>query len=157
METPESMTVEAVKEQMLPCRNRDIVVLSLNGLSNKQIAKMYGLTPPRILQIVDKHKRLFRNPVSRSSYRHLFKEAYRPKKTWHWRIKDGVDASTLIEELELSVRAINVLKNSGVRCIGDILEKEDIEGWLMSKPNCGRKTTWEILDFFEWDRLGRGY
>jgi DNA-directed RNA polymerase subunit alpha len=47
-----------------------------------------------------------------------------------------------VEELELSVRASNCLKNDNIVYIGDLVQKSEIN--LLEDPNFGRKSMEEI-------------
>src|SRR5262245_31464626 len=49
-----------------------------------------------------------------------------------------------IDDLVLSVRARNVLKNAGIEYVGDLVQLTD-DG-LLSLPNCGRVTVQELRD-----------
>jgi DNA-directed RNA polymerase subunit alpha len=47
-----------------------------------------------------------------------------------------------VEELELSVRASNCLKNDNIVYIGDLVQKSEMD--LLKTPNFGRKSMEEI-------------
>ena len=49
-----------------------------------------------------------------------------------------------IAELPLSVRARNALKNAEIGYVGDLVQLS--EEWLLTLPNCGRKTVGELRD-----------
>ena len=49
-----------------------------------------------------------------------------------------------IEELELSVRSFNCLKNAGIRTIGDLIQRSESE--MMTTKNLGKKSLDEIND-----------
>lgn len=52
--------------------------------------------------------------------------------------------NTSIEDLNLSVRAYNCLKRSGLMTVGQVLEKNEEE--LLSLRNFGEKSYWELMD-----------
>ena len=60
--------------------------------------------------------------------------------------------STLIEELELSVRSFNCLKRANINTVGDLISKTEIE--MMNVRNLGRKSLEEIKDKLA--EMGRG-
>ena len=47
-----------------------------------------------------------------------------------------------IDDLELSVRSLNCLKNDGVEYIGDLVKKQETD--MMKTPNFGRKSLNEL-------------
>ena len=49
-----------------------------------------------------------------------------------------------VDELELSVRSMNCLKNDNIVYIGDLVQKS--EGEMLRAPNCGRKSLNEIKE-----------
>src|SRR5207248_11671824 len=59
-----------------------------------------------------------------------------------------------VEELELSVRSYNCLKNANIQTIGELVQKTEAE-MLMTK-NFGRKPLNEIKDIQNTMRLGLG-
>ena len=52
-----------------------------------------------------------------------------------------------IEELELSVRSINCLKNDNIIYIGDLVQKTEAE--MLRIPNFGRKSLIELREILE--------
>ena len=75
-------------------------------------------------------------------------------------------ASTLktpIDDLELSVRSVNSLKNSNIRSLGDLVRQT--ESQILQVKNFGKKSLQEIADLLEreglnfgmrWDENGEG-
>ena len=59
-----------------------------------------------------------------------------------------------IEELELSVRSFNCLKNAGIRTIGELIQRSETE--MMTTKNLGRKSLDEIKDILASMGLGFG-
>ena len=49
-----------------------------------------------------------------------------------------------IEDLELTVRSANWLKTEGIKYIGDLVQKTEVE--LLKTPNLGKKSLTEIKD-----------
>ena len=49
-----------------------------------------------------------------------------------------------VEDLELTVRSANCLKTEGIKYIGDLVQKTEVE--LLKTPNLGRKSLTEIKD-----------
>lgn len=49
-----------------------------------------------------------------------------------------------VEELELTVRSANCLKGEGIKFIGDLVQKTEVE--LLKTPNLGKKSLTEIKD-----------
>jgi DNA-directed RNA polymerase alpha subunit len=50
----------------------------------------------------------------------------------------------LVDELELTVRSYNCLKNGNIRTLGDLVRKTESE--LLQSGNCGRKSLNEIKE-----------
>src|SRR5690348_13702651 len=50
--------------------------------------------------------------------------------------------SISIDDLDISIRTSNVLKNADIRFLGELATRT--EQWLYSRPNCGRKTVNEV-------------
>src|SRR5436190_2680698 len=66
-------------------------------------------------------------------------------------------ASTLktpIDDLELSVRSVNSLKNSNIRTLGDLVRQT--ESQILQVKNFGKKSLQEIADLLERERLNFG-
>ncbi len=59
-----------------------------------------------------------------------------------------------VEELELSVRSYNCLKNANIRTIGDLVQKT--EGDMLKTKNFGRKSLNEIKEILQTMGLGLG-
>jgi DNA-directed RNA polymerase subunit alpha len=59
-----------------------------------------------------------------------------------------------VEELELSVRSANCLKNADIRYIGDLVQKT--EGEMLKTKNFGRKSLNEIKEILQEMELGLG-
>ncbi len=59
-----------------------------------------------------------------------------------------------VDELELSVRSANCLKNDNIVYIGDLVQKS--EGEMLRTPNFGRKSLNEIKEVLEQMGLGLG-
>ncbi|PLX78857.1 MAG: DNA-directed RNA polymerase subunit alpha [Desulfuromonas sp.] len=59
-----------------------------------------------------------------------------------------------VEELELSVRSANCLKNANIRLIGDLVQKSEAE--MLKTQNFGRKSLNEIKDILAEMGLGLG-
>jgi DNA-directed RNA polymerase subunit alpha len=49
-----------------------------------------------------------------------------------------------VEDLELSVRSANCLKNAGINTIGELVQKTEVE--MLKTKNFGRKSLSEIKD-----------
>mgnify|MGYP006345577975 FL=1 len=60
--------------------------------------------------------------------------------------RPSVDPKLLcaVEELELTVRSANCLKTEGIKYIGDLVQKTEVE--LLKTPNLGKKSLTEIKD-----------
>jgi DNA-directed RNA polymerase subunit alpha len=61
---------------------------------------------------------------------------------------------TPIDEMELSVRSINSLKNSDIRTLGDLARQT--EGQMLQVKNFGKKSLQEIADLLEHEGLNFG-
>ena len=59
-----------------------------------------------------------------------------------------------VEELELSVRSANCLKNDNIVYIGDLVQKSESE--MLRTPNFGRKSLNEIKEVLQQMELGLG-
>ena len=59
-----------------------------------------------------------------------------------------------VEELELSVRSANCLKNDNIIYIGDLVQKSESE--MLRTPNFGRKSLNEIKEVLQQMELGLG-
>lgn len=59
-----------------------------------------------------------------------------------------------VDELELSVRSANCLKNAGIHCIGELVQKT--EGEMLKTKNFGRKSLNEIKEILHEMGLGLG-
>lgn len=59
-----------------------------------------------------------------------------------------------IDELELSVRSVNSLKNSDIRTLGDLVRQT--EGQMLQVKNFGKKSLQEIADLLEREGLNFG-
>ena len=59
-----------------------------------------------------------------------------------------------VEELELSVRSANCLKNDNIIYIGDLVQKTESE--MLRTPNFGRKSLNEIKEVLQHMELGLG-
>lgn len=117
-----------------------------NKLSLREIAKIFTLTGSRIQQIRDKSLRKLRHP-SRSNYIKFGYEGYteivnNKKKEFKNVLNNERIEDNKIEELDLSVRAYNCLKRSGINKVSDIKNMMQ----LMTMRNCGRKTSKEIMN-----------
>jgi DNA-directed RNA polymerase subunit alpha len=62
--------------------------------------------------------------------------------------------SRSVDELELSVRSYNCLKNAGIRTIGELVQKSEAE--MLKTKNFGRKSLNEIKDILTSMNLGLG-
>jgi DNA-directed RNA polymerase subunit alpha len=62
--------------------------------------------------------------------------------------------SRSVDELELSVRSYNCLKNAGIRTIGELVQKSEAE--MLKTKNFGRKSLNEIKDILATMNLGLG-
>ena len=60
-----------------------------------------------------------------------------------WQIKPKLN--TLINSWDISIRSYNVLKNDGVRTLGDLTERTAAE--LLRSPNFGKVSLAEIRQF----------
>src|SRR5919199_1846491 len=61
---------------------------------------------------------------------------------------------TPIDDLELSVRSVNSLKNSSIRTLGDLVRQT--ESQILQVKNFGKKSLQEIADLLERERLNFG-
>src|SRR5919205_2906444 len=61
---------------------------------------------------------------------------------------------TPIDDLELSVRSVNSLKNSNIRTLGDLVRQT--ESQILQVKNFGKKSLQEIADLLERERLNFG-
>jgi DNA-directed RNA polymerase subunit alpha len=59
-----------------------------------------------------------------------------------------------IDELQLSVRSVNSLKNSDIRTLGDLVKQT--EGQMLQVKNFGKKSLQEIADLLERENLSFG-
>ncbi|HNT56314.1 MAG TPA: DNA-directed RNA polymerase subunit alpha [Syntrophales bacterium] len=59
-----------------------------------------------------------------------------------------------VDELELSVRSANCLKNAGIHCIGELVQKTEAE--MLKTKNFGRKSLNEIKEILQEMGLGLG-
>ena len=55
-----------------------------------------------------------------------------------------------VEELELTVRSYNCLKNANIQTIGDLVQKTEAE--MLRTKNFGRKSLNEIKEILGWSR-----
>jgi DNA-directed RNA polymerase subunit alpha len=62
--------------------------------------------------------------------------------------------SRSVDELELSVRSYNCLKNAGIKTIGDLVTKTEAE--MLKTKNFGRKSLNEIKDILSEMSLSLG-
>src|SRR5210317_2385589 len=60
--------------------------------------------------------------------------------------------SMKVDELELSVRSMNCLKNDNIIYIGDLVQKS--EGEMLRTPNFGRKSLKEVQEILKEGELG---
>jgi DNA-directed RNA polymerase subunit alpha len=74
---------------------------------------------------------------------------------------NGADAArmgdllrTSIDDLELSVRSVNSLKNSNIRTLGDLVRQT--ENQILQVKNFGKKSLQEIADLLEREGLNFG-
>ena len=70
--------------------------------------------------------------------------------------RPSVDPKLLcaVEDLELTVRSANCLKTEGIKYIGDLVQKTEVE--LLKTPNLGKKSLTEIKDVLAERRLSLG-
>jgi DNA-directed RNA polymerase subunit alpha len=61
---------------------------------------------------------------------------------------------TPIDDLELSVRSVNSLKNSNIRTLGDLVRQT--ESQILQVKNFGKKSLQEIADLLEREELNFG-
>jgi DNA-directed RNA polymerase subunit alpha len=61
------------------------------------------------------------------------------------RVSDQLNRS--VEELELSVRSYNCLKNAGIQTIGELVQKSESE--MLRTKNFGRKSLNEIKEILQ--------
>jgi DNA-directed RNA polymerase subunit alpha len=61
---------------------------------------------------------------------------------------------TPIDDLELSVRSVNSLKNSNIRTLGDLVRQT--ESQILQVKNFGKKSLQEIADLLERENLNFG-
>ena len=61
---------------------------------------------------------------------------------------------TPIDNLDLSVRSVNSLKNSNIRSLGDLVRQT--ESQILQVKNFGKKSLQEIADLLERERLNFG-
>ena len=66
----------------------------------------------------------------------------------------GTLLATPIDDLELSVRSVNSLKNSNVRSLGDLVRQT--ESQILQVKNFGKKSLQEIADLLEREGLNFG-
>jgi DNA-directed RNA polymerase subunit alpha len=74
------------------------------------------------------------------------------------RLGDGARLGSLlrtpIDDLELSVRSVNSLKNSNIRTLGDLVRQT--ESQILQVKNFGKKSLQEIADLLEREGLNFG-
>jgi DNA-directed RNA polymerase subunit alpha len=68
------------------------------------------------------------------------------------KVREYLDRS--IDELELSVRSYNCLKNAGIETVGDLVQKTEAE--LLKTKNFGRKSLNEIKELLADMKLSLG-
>src|SRR5205814_8474660 len=66
----------------------------------------------------------------------------------------GALLRTPIDDLELSVRSVNSLKNSNIRTLGDLVRQT--ESQILQVKNFGKKSLQEIADLLERENLNFG-
>src|SRR5215469_3799214 len=66
----------------------------------------------------------------------------------------SVACFTPIDDLELSVRSVNSLKNSNIRTLGDLVRQT--ESQILQVKNFGKKSLQEIADLLERESLNFG-
>ena len=66
----------------------------------------------------------------------------------------GALLRTPIDDLELSVRSVNSLKNSNIRTLGDLVRQT--ESQILQVKNFGKKSLQEIADLLEREKLNFG-
>jgi DNA-directed RNA polymerase subunit alpha len=69
-------------------------------------------------------------------------------------LKLATTLKTSIDELELSVRSVNSLKNSNIRTLGDLVRQT--ESQILQVKNFGKKSLQEIAELLERERLNFG-
>jgi len=69
-------------------------------------------------------------------------------------LKLAATLKTPIDDLELSVRSVNSLKNSNIRTLGDLVRQT--EGQILQVKNFGKKSLQEIADLLEREHLNFG-
>jgi lambda repressor-like predicted transcriptional regulator len=103
-------------------RDEKIAAKRAAGMTLRPIAEQYGLSHECVRQIVSRielrdRRRLETAPAA-----------------------NGI--LTKVDDLELSVRSANCLKNENITCVGDLVRRTDAE--LLRMPNFGRKSLEEI-------------
>lgn len=85
-----------------------------------------------------------------------FNEAEEPVGQPGLKEEDGINEHLLkhVDELELSVRSANCLKNAGINLIGELVQKTEAE--MLKTKNFGRKSLNEIKDILQEMGLGFG-
>ena len=85
-----------------------------------------------------------------------FNEAEEPVGPIGLKEEDGINEHLLkhVDELELSVRSANCLKNAGINLIGELVQKTEAE--MLKTKNFGRKSLNEIKDILQEMGLGFG-
>src|SRR6185437_10928860 len=66
----------------------------------------------------------------------------------------GALLRTPIDDLELSVRSVNSLKNSNIRTLGDLVRQTETQ--ILQVKNFGKKSLQEIADLLERENLNFG-
>ena len=84
------------------------------------------------------------------NFEELPEAAEQPEERSMDRISDQLNRS--VEELELSVRSYNCLKNAGIQTIGELVQKSESE--MLRTKNFGRKSLNEIKEILAWHGLG---
>ena len=78
----------------------------------------------------------------------------KPETSSHEKLSFNPNLLKKVEELELSVRSANCLKNDNIIYIGDLVQKSESE--MLRTPNFGRKSLNEIKEVLQQMELGLG-
>lgn len=126
-------------------RNEEIVNLrKVTGLTLRAIGVIMSLSPERVRQIVCKHDRIMRHRQERAEAAAM--RAAEPMAAMIVLPVAGPVAllDTLVEDLELSIRSCNCLRNMQVTTVRELVQKTEAE--LMRVPNFGRKSLAELRE-----------
>lgn len=163
------MVIDDVLGTLPTDRSREIITLRFGlsgekGLTHDEIAARFNTTRERVRQLEAKALRQLRSPdrakrlrvflespfdFTRQKLGEMFTLPPPPivyEEEGSQNVHDLLAKS--VEELELSVRSYNYLKNMRIQTVGDLVQKTENE-MLRTGHGFGRKSLWELKDILE--------